>query len=80
MLIRRGPSATNSFTGTVKPGDLYDVTVYIFRSFNDQRITQESMVWETYDEETGQAQFVTPAGDPIDGIQPLATYHFYIAG
>ena len=77
ILIRRGPTASTP-TGGAKAGDLFAVTVYIFRQFDEANVTPTT--WENYDPITGQALYTNSVGEPIDGVQPILAYHFYVSG
>ncbi len=78
ILIRRGPSAAGESGGMFEPGDVLCVTVYVFRQFNPDAVDNTpGFDWDDFDIRTGQASYSTPAG-PVPGIQPLASFHFYI--
>ncbi len=77
ILIRRGPSASGDPGGMLDPGDVLCVTVYVFRQFDPAQVDTPGFEWDDYDDQTGQANYSTLSG-PVPGIQPLATFHFYI--
>jgi prepilin-type N-terminal cleavage/methylation domain-containing protein len=68
-----GPSRPNQGP---QPGDIFDVTVYVFRDYIEG--TVEGGI-DQYDEITGEALFVDARGNEIPEIQPILTYRFSIA-